>query len=322
MNNLNQTSSCGGKTVKASVSSNEIELVELWSTIWRGKLIVLATVFLFSIASVFYALSLPNIYKSSVVLAPAQGGKNGGIGALAGQFGGLASLAGINLASGTVNKASEALEIIKSWAFIEEFVLQYELARDVFAARGWNQETDELIYDPNLYDKDSNKWIRIPLEGRKSEPSSWELYLQFSSYMSISEDQKTGFVTLSIEFYSPKIAKKWVDSLVEKINFKLKTRDAEEAKRNIAFLEKQIKETSLTSMQTVFYQLIEEQTKTLMLTEGAQEYVFKTVSEARISEERSRPKRALICVVGAFLGGAVGILIVLVRILIRKNINA
>jgi LPS O-antigen subunit length determinant protein (WzzB/FepE family) len=72
-------------------------------------------------------------------------------------------------------------------------------------------------------------------------------------------------------------------------------------------------------MQSVFYDLIEDQTKTLMLAKGSTEYVFKTVSESRVAEEKSKPKRALICILGAILGGVLGCVIALVRGLKEKE---
>jgi LPS O-antigen subunit length determinant protein (WzzB/FepE family) len=109
-----------------------------------------------------------------------------------------------------------------------------------------------------------------------------------------------------------------VDALLNKINSKLKARDAEEAQKNVTFLKKQIEETPLASMQSVFYDLIEEQTKTLMLAKGSTEYVFRTVSESRVPEQRSKPKRALTCIVGTFLGGFLGVFISLIRHFISR----
>ena len=66
-------------------------------------------------------------------------------------------------------------------------------------------------------------------------------------------------------------------------------------------------------MREVFYQLVEEQTKSKMLAEASPEYAFVTVSRAMVPEERSQPQRALICVLGTLLGGMLSVLWVLVR---------
>ena len=50
-----------------------------------------------------------------------------------------------------------------------------------------------------------------------------------------------------------------------------------------------------------------------MLAQVRPEYVFKTIDPAVVPEEKSEPKRALICVLGTLLGGMLSVLIVLVR---------
>ncbi|MDP7591760.1 MAG: Wzz/FepE/Etk N-terminal domain-containing protein, partial [Litorilituus sp.] len=50
---------------------DEIDLAELWRAIWGGKLTIIAISFLFAVSSIFFALSKPNVYKASALLAPA-----------------------------------------------------------------------------------------------------------------------------------------------------------------------------------------------------------------------------------------------------------
>lgn len=294
----------------------EISLGDLWKGLLDGKLIILAFIFVFSAAAVAYALIAPNLYTSSAVVAPADSSGRTSLSGLAGQLGGLASLAGVNLGGKDPSKTIEAIQVMRSWDFVESFIQEQGIAPEVFAVRGWNKETNELDYDTGLYDPALKKWTRIPQEGQSEQPSSWELYRRFEQdFLSVSLDDITGFVTVSVEYYSPKLAKAWVEALVEKINKLFQERDSEVAKRNIEFLKSQIEETPIANMQVVLYGLVEEQTKTLMLAKGATEYVFRTVSAPREPELRSKPQRALICIFGSMLGLALGVIIVLFRIL-------
>ena len=52
---------------QAQNNDDEIDLRELWNVIWRGKWLIIAITTIFAVASVFYALSLPNIYKSCLL---------------------------------------------------------------------------------------------------------------------------------------------------------------------------------------------------------------------------------------------------------------
>ena len=292
---------------------DEIDLRELASIIWQGKWLILCITAIFSVASVFYALSVPDEYQSTVLLAPASSGGSG-LSKLAGQYGGLASLAGINLGggSGGDDKVAIAMAIIKTWGFLESFIEQNNMQVALFAVTGWDRTSNKLIIDPEVYDQVNEKWEReFSLEkGTKAEPSSWELYKILKDRISISKDKKTGLISLTIEYYSPELAKQWVESLVKEINTNLKKRDRDEATKSIQYLQEKIQETHVSDMQSVFYQLIEEQTKTLMLAEVSEEYVFKTLSQAKVAEVKSNPKRALLVIFGTLLGGILAVLIV------------
>ena len=63
----------------------------------------------------------------------------------------------------------------------------------------------------------------------------------------------------------------------------------------------------------VFAQLIEELTKTIMLANVSKDYVFDITDPPVVPELKSKPSRALICVLGTLLGGMLGIVWVLVR---------
>jgi uncharacterized protein involved in exopolysaccharide biosynthesis len=296
-------------------SNDEIDLKELWGVIWSGKWIIIAITLVFAVGSIFYALSVPNEYKSTSLLAPASQSGAGGLSKMAGQFGGLASLAGINLGGGAEDKSVIAMEIIKTWGFLETFIKDNNIEVEVFAAKGWNSATNELIIDSDLYDVANNKWIREfdESKGQKAEPSSWELFEEFEDRISISQDKNTGLISLSVEYFSPQIAKQWADKLIKAINAHIQKQDRNEATKSIEYLNAKIEETNVAEMQAVFYQLIEEQTKTLMLAEVSEEYVFKTLSPSKVAEEKAKPKRALIVIIGAMFGGLLSVIWVLIR---------
>ena len=71
-------------------------------------------------------------------------------------------------------------------------------------------------------------------------------------------------------------------------------------------LNEQIEKTSITDLQQVFFNLIEEQTKVILLAKVSDEYLFKTIDPAVIPEEKTKPRRLLIVGLGLFLGGIVG----------------
>ena len=64
---------------------------------------------------------------------------------------------------------------------------------------------------------------------------------------------------------------------------------------------------------------IEEQTKNKMVAEASPEYAFVAVSPSMVPEEKSQPKRALICILGTLLGGMLSVLLVLIMHYTRKS---
>jgi uncharacterized protein involved in exopolysaccharide biosynthesis len=298
---------------------DEIDLRELWNAIWAGKWIIIAISFVFAVASILYALNQPNIYKASTLLAPAgeQSGA-GGLAKMAGQFGGLASLAGINLGSSGTDKTGLALEVLKSRYFIEKFITKHNLKVSLMAVENWQPATNTLVINPEVYNETSKEWLREASYPKTPEPSAWEYYKEFSKLLNVAQDKETGMITLSIEYYSPEVAIQWLNWLVDEINTEIREQDKTEAQNSIDFLRRKLEQTQLADMQTVFYQLIEEQTKTIMLAEVSKEYVLKTIDPANAPDEKAKPKRALIVVLGTMLGGMLSVLIVLVRYFAAK----
>lgn len=292
---------------------DEIDLRELWNAVWRGKWLIVCVTALFAMASVFYALSLPNIYKSDALLAPASSEQQGGIGALAGQLGGLASLAGVNLGGAKDDKTVMAIEILRSREFFSIFAQQYNILPDLIAAENWDLASNSIIYDEEIFLPENNEWVREVKPPRQAKPSMQEAKEEFDKLLKIAQNDESGMVNISVEHYSPYVAKQWVEWLVVSINLNMKGRDKQEAEKSIAFLQSQIEDTNIAEHKTLLFQLIEEQTKTLMFAEVRDEYVFKTIDPALVAEEKAKPKRALIVILAIVLGGMLSTVLLFIR---------
>lgn len=300
-------------------AEDEIDLALLLKTMWQGKWWVSGFALLGAIFGIAVALYLPNIYRSEALLAPSSEQQGGGLSAMAGQLGGLASLAGINLGANGLDKMALAVEVAQSRLFLSRFIRQHQLEVPLLAVKKMDKTTGQLIINDDIYDVSQKKWVREVPTGKPVAPTDWELVKAFKELFQISQDKKNGLVTLSIEYNSPVLAKQWVDWLVTDLNQAMKERDQAEAQHNIAYLKEQLAKTSIADMQSVFYKLIEEQTKTLMLTEVSQEYVFKTIDPAVVAEDKAKPKRALIVLLAGMLGTMFGIAFVLLRQSFRQR---
>jgi len=163
---------------------DEIDLRELFGVLWAGKIKIIAITAVFAVASIIYALSVPNQYKATALLAPAQSSGGGLSGAL-GQLGGLASLAGVSLGGGESSEGQIAQEIMKSWSYIEGFIDDNDLAVELAAAQGWSKGSNELQINDSVYDTQNKQWLVENEAGVTGPPTSWSLFQAFSERLAV-----------------------------------------------------------------------------------------------------------------------------------------
>ena len=296
----------------ATNNDDEIDLRELWNVIWQGKWIIIATTTIFAIAAVIYALSLPNIYKSTATLIPTTGEEQSGAAALAARFGGLASMAGVSVGGSGIDKTKIAIETLKSYGFLSEFVKNHKLKPDILAVKSWDVTNNRVVYDNEVYNPKTKKWEwKTKSQWKKeTQPSDQEAISGFLENISINHDEKSSMVSISASHLSPFVAQQWVQWLIADINQHMRKQDIAEANKSIGYLTKKLEETSLAEMQKIFYELIEAQTKTKMLAEIRDQYVLKIIDTPAVPEFKSEPKRAQLCILVTLLGGVLAALIV------------
>jgi uncharacterized protein involved in exopolysaccharide biosynthesis len=280
---------------------------------WRYKWFVIALTAVFAVSSVYIALAIPNQYKAEVLLAPSDEQQGGGLAALANQFGSLASLAGINLAGKGGDKSLLAIEVFRSKQFIMGFIERHDILVPLMAANNWDHTTDALSYDESAYDTQNKKWIRDVSYPLQVIPSYFEAYEAFMERLKLDRDTKSGTVAVTFEFYSPVLAKQWLTLLVQDLNNYMREQERRESSKSIEYLEAQIVKTQVAELRTVFFQLIQEQTKKAMLAAAREEFVFKILDAAIVPERKSKPSRAIIVIIVTFFGGIFSLFLVHLR---------
>ena len=291
---------------------DEIDLRELFYVLLDGKWIIVSLTAFVSIIGVIYSLSLPNIYQSKTMLVPVN--SSSGISGALGSYSGLAGLAGISLPSGgDEGNSAKAIQKISSLSFFENNILPNIHLPDLMAVKSWNSKTNIVAFDESIYDTSNNTWIRDYSYPQQQIPSSQESYAVFKGHLSLSEDKKSGFITLSIKHQSPFVAKQWVELIVNEVNAFYRQKDKLESEKAVSYLNQQISMTGLSEIKQVLAQLLQEETKKLTLIEANQYYVFDYIDPPAVMEKKSEPKRSLICILSALLGGMLSVLFVLIR---------
>ena len=148
---------------------DEIDFWELFSAIWKRKIFIFIASMIMGVVGLAYAFYLPLIYKAECRILPqTSGGSSGRLASLASQYGGLASLVGVNLpgkstAAGTmiaVMKSDTIVDTITDrFNLMEEYKQEYRLhAREaVLENFDAKEEIDSGIITVSFMDEDPQK---------------------------------------------------------------------------------------------------------------------------------------------------------------------
>jgi hypothetical protein len=280
--------------------SDEVSISEIINILLKKKTFIFVLTSFAAIGSVMYSLFLTNIYTSSALLTPSQ--QTESMASALGSYSALAGMAGINLASPGENKSLEALERIKSLDFFSNHFIPNINLQDIFAVESWDAQSNTLTYNEKIFDSSKNNWIRKVNFPLKTIPSNQEAYERYTNILSINEDKKTGFIIVSISHPSPYIAKEWTDIIIFNINESMREVDKIESINAIDFLKARLKTTKLSELRDALSRLLENQMQILMMASASEGYVFKVINSPAVPEKKSEPSRALICILGTFLG--------------------
>ncbi len=302
-----------------NTAADEIGLNELFSEIWRAKIWLFGASLLAAVAMVFYSLSLPNIYRAEALLTPVTEGAGGKLGSLAGQLGGLASLAGVNLGKGDSNKTAIAMEKLKSREFFFKFAEKHQILVPLMAGKNWQPENDQLIIDSSIYDTATAQWVRTVSWPKQQQPSLQEAHEVFLKNLNVTQDKASGMIKIAYQHVSPTVSRNWVTALIAELNEDMRQRDISEAQSSISYLEQQVADTKITEIKTVLYQLIEEQTKTLMLANVKPEYILETVDAAVVPEKKYKPGRAVMVIGTGLVVFIAGVGFLMIRLVMKKE---
>ena len=259
---------------------SELDLAVLLTALWRSKWLLVASIAIFAALGAAYAFTATQWFRAEVVLWPV--GKKSLPGGLA-QLGGLASLAGIEIPSADTG---EPLAVLRSKTLARDFIEDRSLMPLLNAAK-WNASERPDMRDAVAY-FDEN--VRI-----------------------VTEDKKSGLVTLSIRWKDPVLAADWANALVRRLNERMRTEAIREAQTSIEYLQKEMATASVVSLQQSIGRVLENEMQKMALARANDEFAFKIMDAATVPRHRDWPKRGLLVAISALLGFAVATAVVIVR---------
>jgi uncharacterized protein involved in exopolysaccharide biosynthesis len=206
--------------------STEPDLLDYLLSHWKWLLI---GGFVFGALGAVHALTSDRLYRADVTLAYVEDRQSmSGLAGLANQFGGLASLAGINLGDPGSAKY-EALGIMQSRQLTADFIAQQGLMQKLFSSR-WDAQT---------------KTWRPGLISRRVPTISDAIKVFDRQIRKVNVDPKSGLISVSIVWGNPREAANWANTLVADANNRLRERAIRESEGRIAYLRKEIADSGL-----------------------------------------------------------------------------
>jgi uncharacterized protein involved in exopolysaccharide biosynthesis len=284
-----------------TIGHEEYGLAELLRDALRLRLWIGCVALVCALAGVVTGLVLPKEYEATITISPVMdegsSGRLGGLSSLAAQYGGLASLAGINLPG--KDRKDESLAVLQSEQLTESYIRDNNLLPILF----WRD-----------WDAQSQRWTR------DDPPTVWKGNQYFKKNVrQVTDDKKSGMVIMTIRWHDAQLAAKWANDLVKITNSFLRSKAIAESDRNIAYLNEQAAKTNVIEVQKAVYSLLEEEINKEMIAKGRDEYALKVVDPAFVPEKPSSwgPKR--LGAVGFFFGLLVSIVYLLGRRVFRAD---
>ena len=279
-------------------ASDEIKLLDLLQVPLKFKRLIFGSALSAALFAGGISMLLPNVYRAEVSLVPAQteGNKNSNLGSMLNGLGGFASMTWVSLGGGS---ADESLAVLQSREFLWKFVQEKHLLSALF-------ERSQL-----------DEWFdtEVPQRGQ------WDVYRLFisSGKLSVTRDKDTGIVTLALDWKDPVLAARWANELVSSLNQYLAEQAIGRSERNLHYLNEELMRTPVEEMRKTIFELIASERKNAMVANTQKDFAFKVLDPAVTPDRKAKPKRLLIVVLAAFIGGFLAVFYAYIKDGIRRS---
>jgi len=191
-------------------SDDEIDLKELFLSLWSHKILIAFITGAFVFGAGFYALTADKVYSARSTFTLAEGGNTDSLlGSLGGELGGLAALAGMSV--GGDSAIAALIERVTSREFILEVAGELDLQGDAFF-NGYDPKAHEPAWKATL------KQL-LGIKNLASDPSKiadWNVLQAYGKFIVI-ESSEAGAISVDVEHEIPERAAEIANHIVGKI---------------------------------------------------------------------------------------------------------
>ena len=264
--------------------SHEVSLLAIGRFLRQNLFLIASCIFVFAAAAVAASYLVTPLYRAELTFSPIT--ESPKFGQMSGEIGNLAAIAGINIGGGG-RKSDEALEFLRSRGFTAAFIQKHSLIPILYAKK---------------WDAQSGRW-------RGEPPTLGEAVKRFSNKLrQISEDRRTGMVTLSITWSDRNLAAQWANALVAEADEALRQRGIAELGRSIEYLQAEAAQAPNVEIRAAVYKVMESEFKDQMLARTRDSYAFAILDPAVPPDvtDKDSPIRILYLALGAAFGLLLG----------------
>lgn len=285
------------------LQEDEIDLRELFATIWNNKFKIAFFTFVVTSLTIAYTLAIPNSYSSSTNLVPQTQAKSsfGGLGALAG-------IAGIDIGGGGEIDAATSFEtILKDYSFQKFMIEKYNLI-EKFEIKKENL-VFALGYD-GIYQLLFSK--KDTTEETDRDEQMFDTYKSLLETITISSDKKSSVITLGATSQDRFLAKELVDIYLIELTANLRAIEMQSVQKQIEYYKNEIENTEDISIKEQVSQLISGLVQKKVLSLANPLYNVKQFTKPQVAyvKDKTKPKRSLIVVVAFVTSVILGIFLV------------
>ena len=298
--------------------NDEIDLRELFLTLWRGKYVIFLISVLAIAFSSIYLRTSERKYSVQAVFKPVvevSSGPN-----LSG-LSGLASFAGISMP--TSNSSD--------FTTYQKLIFSEEVAKKVFTNRGlvlkifrgeWNSDTGSFVAPVGGRLGDIKQLVKSVLTGAEKgkyiPPNPKRLSMLMAAILNISVDNSTGFLSITAETSSPDMIIELISKVTQETDDLLKERFFASAEDTLEFYYQKLLTSRSPEHREALAKLISAEDQKLMLASKSSNFVAEPLTMPSVSLYPTSPKSSLVLALGFVLGIFLGAAIVLVRHAIAK----
>jgi len=271
------------------IEEDEIDLRELFATIWKYKFFIAVFVFIVTALTIVYVLSKPNEYKIFGKFAPVEQSKGMNLGGL----GALASMAGVNIGGGSGVTPDVAFQsVLDDYEFMVNFMKKHNIIKTL---------TDGSLQKDYVFAFDYDKIYKL-LHSQNEKNKKIVIYHLEKSFVkgfSIESDKKTGVLTISYTHPSRRFAYNVLNWYLEDATNYLVNKNLDFINSQIAKYKTELSRTNNLELKAELAKLISNLIKQKVYINSTKYYKIKVITDPFIppKEAKAKPKRGLIVIV-------------------------